>query len=219
MAQIFHPSMNTVSKVTIFGAVFIIAGIIAIAAVVVRTTYVTEVDVVIDQPVPFSHEHHVSGLGIQCLYCHATVERSSVADIPPTYTCMSCHSQVWTQAPVLEPVRQSFATGKPLEWNRVHDLGDFVYFNHSIHVKQGVGCVTCHGRVDRMERVYKAQPMTMEWCLGCHRAPEQYIRPREEVFNMEWTPPGGDQLALGRRLVQEYKIDVARLTNCYVCHR
>jgi len=131
---------------------------------------------------------------------------------------MSCHSQVWTQAPVLAPVRDSYATGKPIEWNRVHDLGDFVYFNHSIHVAKGVGCSTCHGRVDQMTRVYKAEPMTMQWCLNCHRAPEQYLRPREEVYNMNWQAPA-DQLALGQRLVQEYKIDSSRLTNCNVCHR
>ncbi len=218
MAQIFHPSTNTVSKATIFGAVFVIAGLIAIGYVLVRSPYFTGVNIPVEQPVPFNHEHHVGGLGIQCRYCHSTVEESAFAGIPPTHTCMSCHSQVWTQAPVLAPVRDSYATGKPIEWNRVHDLGDFVYFNHSIHVAKGVGCSTCHGRVDQMTRVYKAEPMTMQWCLNCHRAPEQYLRPREEVYNMNWQAPA-DQLALGQRLVQEYKIDSSRLTNCNVCHR
>jgi hypothetical protein len=218
MAQIFHPSMNTVSKATIFGAVFVIAGLVAIGYVLVRSPYFTDVNIPVEQPLPFNHEHHVSGLGIQCRYCHSTVQESSFAGIPPTQTCMSCHSQVWTQAPVLAPVRDSYAIGKPIEWNRVHDLGDFVYFNHSIHVAKGVGCSTCHGRVDQMTQVYKAEPMTMQWCLNCHRAPEQYLRPREEVYNMDWQAPA-DQLALGQRLVQEYKIDTSRLTNCYVCHR
>jgi hypothetical protein len=217
MAQIFHPSANTIAKATIFGGAFIVAGLLLVGAVLVRSPYATNVGVAVEQPVAFSHEHHVTGLRIDCRYCHATVERSSFADIPPTATCMTCHSQVWTEAPALEPVRQSYATGQPIEWNRVHDLGDFVYFNHSIHVRQGVGCATCHGRVDQMQRVYKAEPLTMEWCLSCHREPEQYIRPREEVFNMEWQPP--DQSALGRRLVLEYQIDSKRLTNCYICHR
>ena len=218
MAQIFHPSMNTVSKATIFGAVFVIAGLVAIGYVLVRSPYFTGVNVPVQQPVQFSHEHHVSGLGIQCLYCHSTVQEAAFAGIPPTHTCMSCHSQVWTQAPALQPVRDSYATGKPIEWNRVHDLGDFVYFNHSIHVAKGVGCSTCHGRVDQMKRVYKAEPMTMQWCLNCHNAPEQYIRPREEIFNMAWQAPA-DQIAQGLRLIQEYKIDTTRLSNCYVCHR
>lgn len=218
MSQIFHPSANTLSKVTIFGAVLIVAGLLGIGAIIVRSSYATDVNVRVEQPVPFSHDHHVGGLGIQCIYCHSTVRESSFAEIPSTYTCMTCHSQVWTNAPVLEPVRESYRTGKPIEWQRVHDLGDFVYFNHSIHVKQGIGCATCHGRVDQMPLTWKAQPMTMEWCLDCHREPEQYIRPREEVFNMEWEPPI-DQRTLGRQLVSEYKINVQRLTNCYVCHR
>jgi hypothetical protein len=218
MSQIFHPSTNTISKATIFGALFAVAGIFVILAILVRSSYWTGVDVDVEQPVQFSHQHHVGGLGIQCIYCHSTVERSSFAGIPPTHTCMSCHSQIWTSAPALEPVRQSYATGQPIAWNRVHDLGGFVYFNHSIHVKQGVGCSTCHGRIDQMQQVYKVAPLTMEWCLNCHRAPEQYVRPREEIYNMAWQPPG-DQLTLGRSLVAQYKIDKERLTNCYVCHR
>ena len=218
MAQIFHPSTNTIAKVSIFGAVFIVAAIFVVGAVLVRSPYWTDVNVPVAQPVQFSHEHHVSGLGIQCVYCHSTVERSALAGVPPTQTCMSCHSQVWTQAPALAPVRDSFASGQPIAWNRVHDLGDFVYFNHSVHVKQGVGCSTCHGRVDQMQQVYKAEPMTMGWCLSCHREPERYIRPRDQIFNMDWTPPP-DQLAIGQSLVAQYQIDKERLTNCYVCHR
>jgi hypothetical protein len=218
MSQIFHPSTNTLSKVTIFGAVFILGGLFLIGAILVRSSYWTDVDINVAQPVQFSHEHHVSGLGIQCVYCHSTVERSAMAGVPPTQTCMSCHSQVWTEAPALAPVRDSYAKGEPIQWNRVHDLGDFVYFNHSIHVKQGVGCSTCHGRVDQMQQVAKAEPMTMGWCLGCHREPERYIRPRDQIYNMEWQAPA-DQLALGQSLLAQYKIDKERMTNCYMCHR
>lgn len=218
MAQIFHPSANTVSKATIFGAVFVLAAVVAISAVYVRSSYATNVNVPVEQPVPFSHEHHVSGLGIDCRYCHSTVETSAFAGIPPTYTCMSCHSQIWSDSPTLKPVRDSLANGQPIQWNRVNNLPDYVYFNHSIHVDKGVGCVTCHGRVDQMPLTWKAQSLQMEWCLGCHREPERYIRPRDQVFNMDWQPPV-DQLTLGRQLVQEYHIlPVAQLTSCSTCH-
>ena len=145
---------------------------------------------------PFSHEHHVRGLGIDCRYCHTSVEKSSFAGIPPTETCMTCHSQIWTDSPMLEPVRTSLRTNTPIRWNRVHDLPDYVYFNHGIHVQKGVGCVSCHGRVDQMPLTWKAEPMTMEWCLSCHRNPEKHLRPREEVFNMDWVPPE-DQVDAG----------------------
>ena len=226
MAQIFHPSTNTLSKVSIFGAVFFVMALLAVILVVNRSAYVTQVHVAREQPVPFSHEHHVRGLGLDCCYCHTSVESSSFAGMPPTETCMTCHSQIWAESPMLEPVRASFRTNTPISWNRVHDLPEFAYFNHGIHVHKGVGCVTCHGRVDRMPLTWKEQPLTMEWCLGCHREPVRYVRPREHVFSMDWTPPG-DRLALGRRLVREYHIetDLAsdgqtnRLTNCYTCHR
>lgn len=218
MSQIFHPSTNTLSRATIFGAVFVLAGIILVGWFLVRSSYATQVDVPIDQPVPFSHQHHVAGLGIDCRYCHASVETSSFAGIPPTYTCMSCHSQIWSDSPTLKPVRDSLANGTPIRWNRVHNLPDFVYFNHSIHVNKGVGCVTCHGRVDQMPLTWKAQSLQMSWCLDCHREPERYIRPREKVFDMDWTP-AEDQLTIGRRLVQEYQIlPVAQLTSCSTCH-
>ena len=218
MAQIFHPSTNTISKATIFGAVFILAAVIWIAGVYVRSSYVTQVDVPVDQPVPFSHAHHVGGLGIDCRYCHTSVESSSFAGIPPTYTCMSCHSQIWNDSPTLKPVRDSLANNTPIQWNRVYNLPDFVYFNHSIHVDKGVACVTCHGRVDQMPLMWKAQTLQMEWCLGCHREPEKYIRPREHVFEMDWQPTE-DQVTMGRRLLQEYHIlSVAQLTSCSTCH-
>jgi hypothetical protein len=219
MPQIFHPSTNTFSKASIFGAVFIIGGIAWVLLAFFRSDYVTRVNVPVEQPVLFSHRHHVSGLGIDCRYCHVTVEISQFADIPPTQTCMNCHSQIWPDAPALEPVRQSFQTGNSIPWNRIHDLADFSYFDHSIHVAKGIGCETCHGRVDDMPLMWKEQSLYMEWCLECHREPERFVRPLEQVFTMGWVPPE-DQLTLGRRLVQEYDIAPPyQLIDCSVCHR
>jgi hypothetical protein len=216
MAQIFHHSTNTLSKVTIFGAVFMLAALIWILALVDRSPYTTQVGVAREQPVPFSHKHHVSGIGIDCRYCHTSVETSSFAGIPPVKTCMTCHSQIWADSPMLAPVRVSFQNDTPIEWTRVHDLPDFVYFDHSIHVKKGIGCSTCHGQVDQMPLMWREKTLQMEWCLDCHRHPEQYVRPRDRVFAMDWQPPA-DQLSLGRRLVQEYRIK--SMTDCWVCHR
>ena len=216
MAQIFHPSTNTLSKASIFGAVFILGGLIWVSTVFERSSYVTQAGVAREQPVPFSHKHHVGGMGIDCRYCHTSVETSAFAGIPATEICMTCHSQIWADSPMLEPVRASFRSGKPLEWSRVHDLPDFAYFDHSIHIKKGVGCATCHGRVDQMPLMWREKTLHMEWCLECHRAPEQFVRPRQYVFRMDWEPPA-DQLSLGRRLVEEYRIQ--SLTNCSVCHR
>jgi len=171
-----------------------------------------------EQIVPFSHKHHVGDIGLDCRYCHTAVEQSAFAGIPPTHTCMTCHSELFTQQPMLAPVVQSFASGDPLQWNRIHDLPDFVYFNHSIHVAKGVGCATCHGPVDRMPLTWRVAPLTMQWCLDCHRAPEKYLRPVDRVFDMSWRP-SGDQLALGRRLVAAYHIHKSSLTDCSTCHR
>jgi Cytochrome c7 and related cytochrome c len=218
MAQIFHPSTNTISRVSIFGAVFLVGVLLWFLLAIYRSSYVTQAGVVREQPVPFSHEHHVSGLGIDCRYCHTTVEISSFAGIPATEICMNCHSQIWSDSPMLAPVRESFRTNQAIPWTRVHNLPGFVYFDHSIHVQKGVGCVTCHGRVDQMPLMWQAQSLLMEWCLECHRRPERFIRPREEVFSMNWQPPE-DQLVLGRRLVKEYQIHTELLTSCSVCHR
>jgi hypothetical protein len=216
MSQIFHPSTNTIAKVSIFGAIFFAGGLLVVLNEINRSPYVTRVGVAREQPVPFSHKHHVGGIGIDCRYCHTSVETSSFAGIPPTETCMSCHSQIWADSPMLEPVRVSFRTDQSLQWTRVHDLPGFVYFNHSIHLKKGVGCATCHGRVDQMPLMYQQNTLNMEWCLDCHRAPEKYVRPREDVFRMDYQPRES-QLALGARLVNEYKI--RKLTDCSVCHR
>jgi hypothetical protein len=218
MAQIFHPSTNTISKVSIFGAVFLIAGLLWLLAELNRSAYVTEVNVVRPQPVPFSHKHHVSGLGIDCRYCHTSVEQSAFAGIPSTNTCMNCHSQIWTNSPMLEPVRESYRTGQPLRWTRVHNLAEFAYFDHSIHVSKGVGCSTCHGRVDQMPLAWQEESLLMEWCLECHRNPEQYLRPREEVFNMAWTAPA-NQTELGLGLIRKYNVRTQQLTDCSICHR
>lgn len=216
MSQIFHRSTNTLSKFSIFGAVFLVGGALWLTVTITRTSYVTVAGVVREQPVPFSHQHHVGGMGIDCRYCHTSVEVSAYAGIPPTKTCINCHSQIWSDSPTLEPVRESFRSGRSLRWTRVNDLPDFVYFNHSAHVNQGVGCTTCHGPVGRMPLMYQKASLLMEWCVGCHRAPERYLRPKDQVFNAAYESPP-DQLALGRRLVKEYKIHTR--TSCSTCHR
>jgi len=180
---------------------------------------VTGVNVVLDQPVPFSHEHHVGGLGIDCRYCHDSVTQSSFAGLPATKVCMTCHSQLWTNAAILAPVRESWRTGTPLAWTRVHSLPGYVYFDHSIHVAKGVGCTTCHGPVDRMPLMYQAATLQMRWCLDCHRDPAKYLRPREDVFSTTYAPPA-DQERLGPELAERYHVrDVQSLTNCSTCHR
>ena len=217
--QVFHRSTNTISRVTIYGAVIIVAMIGSLGATFFRSAYMTGVGEAIQQPVPFSHKHHVGGLGIDCRFCHTTVETQAFAGFPATKTCMGCHSQIWADSPLLEPVRASWRTGESLQWNKVHKLADFVYFNHSIHVNKGVGCSTCHGQVNQMPLVRQASSLQMEWCLGCHRQAEQFLRPREHVFNMDWQAPA-NQLEVGKKLAQDYKIrSVAELTSCSTCHR
>lgn len=218
MGQIFHPSMKVISRASILLALLVVALISWVGAEIYRSGYTTNVNVPVEQPVPFSHEHHVNGLGISCAYCHTSAEQSSFAGIPPTHTCMTCHSQIWNTSPMLHPVRESYRTQTPLQWVRVHDVPDFVYFNHSIHVNKGVGCATCHGRVDEMPLTWRVNTLHMAWCLDCHRAPEQYLRPKEEVLSMTWKP-GEDQLTLGRRLIKTYNIQVERLSDCSICHR
>jgi formamidopyrimidine-DNA glycosylase len=218
MAQIFHPSMKVISRASIIAALIIVVVLVLVAEAMYRSGYMTDVNVPVEQKIPFSHEHHVNGLGISCEYCHTSVAQSSFAGIPPTHTCMSCHSQIWNTSPMLQPVRTSYQTQTPLEWTRVHDLPDFAYFNHSIHVKKGIGCQTCHGQVNMMPLTWRTSTLQMQWCLDCHRAPEKYIRPREEVFNMEYTPPQ-DQVAFGLKLVKEYHVNTKQLTDCSICHR
>jgi len=216
MPQIFHPSTNTFSRVTIFGAVIVIVVLAFVGGSLQRSSYTTEVGTPREQPIPFSRRHHVGGIGIDCRYCHTSVEDAAFAGIPSTQTCMNCHRQIWSTSALLEPVRESFRTDKSLTWIRVNDLPDFVYFDHSIHVRKGVGCATCHGRVDHMPLMWRTQTLHMEWCLDCHRHPEQYLRPRDKVFTMDWEPPA-DQIALGIRLVHDYGVN--SMTSCSACHR
>jgi Cytochrome c7 and related cytochrome c len=216
MSQIFHRSANTISRVSIFGTVFIVAALLTLLAMVNRSPWVTEARVAREQPIQFSHERHVAGNGIDCRYCHTAVEDSRFAGIPPTKTCMNCHSEIFSNSAYLEPVRASFNSNTPIKWTRVHDLPDFVYFNHSIHVNKGVGCTTCHGQVDRMPLMWQESSLQMEWCLECHRNPERFVRPKAAVFSVDYQPPP-DQAELGKRLVAEYQIQ--KLTSCSTCHR
>jgi len=216
MTQVFKRSANTLSRFSIYGFAFFVIAMGGVIYAVNKSPYLTDVNVIRDQPVPFSHKHHAGELGIDCRYCHTSVEESSFAGLPPTATCMTCHSRIWTNAQMLEPVRASYRSGKSIEWTRVNAVPDFVYFNHSIHLKKGVGCTTCHGPVAEMPLTWRANTMQMQWCIDCHREPERYVRPRDQVFRSDYHPPA-DQLALGRRLVKEYKIQ--KLTNCSTCHR
>jgi hypothetical protein len=216
MAQIFRPSANTLARVSLAAVLLVLGGSGWFLYQFYRSDYVTGVGMPKDQPIPFSHKHHVSDVGIDCRYCHTSVETSAFAGIPPSETCMSCHAQLFSDSPMLEPLRASFRENKPLRWTRVNNVPDYVYFNHSIHVNKGVGCASCHGEVDWMPLMWQAKSLYMEWCLECHRAPERFVRPRDQVFNMEYRPPS-DQLELGRRLVREYKIH--KMTDCYTCHR
>jgi hypothetical protein len=218
VAQVFRPVANTIALVTLasVGAVPIL--FVGLGYALMASSYVTGQSITRTQPVPFSHAHHVGGLGLDCRYCHTSVESTRFAGVPPTETCMTCHSQLWTNAAMLAPVRESLATNKSIHWQRVHVLPDYVYFDHSIHVAKGVGCSTCHGRVDRMPLIRQAAPLTMGWCLDCHRNPAAAIRPLDKVFDMTWSPPK-DQAAEGRRLLTQYHIDTTHLTDCSKCHR
>jgi len=246
MAQLFHRSSNTLAKASILATILVVGGLLFGALQMQRSPYYTYAGVARPQPVPFSHQHHVGGLGIDCRYCHTSVEVSGFAGVPPTRTCMNCHSQIWTAAPMLEPVRESFRSGKPLVWTRVNRLPDFVYFDHSIHVNKGVGCNTCHGPVDKMPLMYNYASLQMEWCLDCHRQPEKYLRPHrvmvspdnpktqdDQIFNMAYqqptsinpvTLPDGtkfdNQEALGNYLKKANHVrSVTDMTNCNTCHR
>lgn len=214
MAQIFHSSTNTLSKVSIFGGLAVLALCAWFSGLFYRAPWVTQAGVVKEQPVPFSHKRHVSQLGLDCRYCHTSVEDSSFAGIPPTKTCMTCHSQIWLDSPMLEPVRESYRSDRSIEWTRVHDLPGFVRFDHSIHVAKGVGCVSCHGQVDEMPLMWRENALHMEWCLACHRDPGPYLRPRSAVFDLDWEPPPGDE-----ELPVEAVSSPEDLVSCSTCHQ
>ncbi|MGH9219771.1 MAG: cytochrome c3 family protein [Vicinamibacterales bacterium] len=217
MSQVFPRSANSWSKASLITIVLLLLGLGWLVLTLQRSDLVTSANQFVEQPVQFSHQHHAGGIGIECRYCHTSVEVSPSAGIPPTKTCINCHSQIWNQSPYLEPVRASFRDDRPLNWIRVHDLPDFVYFNHSIHVGNGVGCETCHGRVDRMPLVFQAKSLQMEWCLDCHRDPSRYVRPLDQITTMGYVRPAGVN---GADLVRDYKIaGVAELTSCSDCHR
>lgn len=219
MAQVFPRYANTLTTAALGGILGLGAALSAALYEVSVAPYATGAGVTLLQPVPFSHQHHVGVLGFDCRYCHTSVEDSAFAGLPPTKTCMNCHSQIWVGSPMLAPVRESYRTGQPLQWNRVHNLQQFVYFDHSIHVAKGVGCATCHGRVDQMPLMRQEQPLLMKWCLECHEHPERFVRPRDKVFDLAWQPPP-DQATQGQKLVQEYHIrGPGSLTSCSTCHR
>ena len=216
MAQIFPKSANAVAKASIFAVLFLVAAGGFALWRLANSGYVTRQGIILEQPVPFSHAPHVAQIGIDCRYCHTAVESQASAGIPPTQTCMNCHNQLWTNAALLEPIRASLREGKPIQWNRVNDLPDFVYFNHSIHVAKGVACTTCHGPVDKMPLMYQGAPLTMKWCLDCHRDPVKNLRPRSEVANVFWQPPA-DLAALQAIWAKAH--NVQSKVSCSTCHR
>lgn len=249
MPQVFSAYSNPLARISLLLVPLIIAGTGVSLAAFYRSDYTTGRNEIVEQPVPFSHYHHVSQLGIDCRYCHTSVEQSASAGIPPTKTCMNCHQQMWTGADLLAPVRESYQTNKPIAWTKVHNVPHYTYFNHSIHVSKGVGCYSCHDRIDQMPLVFQTKTLLMEWCLACHRNPEPHLRPRSEIYNLGWKPDeasyhegGADgstahrgfatidldgeeirpmsQSELGRHLKEKYKIrDATTLTNCSICHR
>jgi hypothetical protein len=216
MAATFPPWANTATRVALAGLFTAGAALVIAPMIYVRMPSRRGQFDPVDQPVEFDHRHHAGDAAIECLYCHSTAERAATAGIPSADVCMGCHSQVWNRSLQLEPVRRAYFSGAPIPWNRVHDVPDFTFFDHSAHVTHGVGCVTCHGRVDQMARVHQVAPLTMGWCLDCHREPEKYLQPPETVTRMEWKPDE-DQEKLGMRLSHE--LGVRRLTHCSACHR
>jgi len=218
VSQIFSPAADLWLRLFLAAvAVATMTGFAALAGYV-RSDYVTRQGWARQQPIPFSHEHHVGGLGIDCRYCHTGVEDTASAGFPPTHTCMTCHSQVWTDAAMLAPVRDSLATDTPIRWHRVAKLPEYVYFRHDMHIRAGVGCVTCHGRIDRMKLTMRAEPFQMGWCLDCHRDPAPRLRPPEFVTSMSWQTDQ-DRRALGEKLMAAHGIAGKDLTHCYTCHR
>ena len=216
MAQIFRPRF--VLLVKLISCLILILGFALVMVWRGSIAQVPSLDAPVAQLPPFSHKHHVSDVGLDCRFCHSSVESSAFAGIPPTSTCMTCHSQIFKDQKILGPVFASFQNDMPLQWIRVHKLPDFAYFNHSIHVAKGVGCSTCHGQVDQMALIWRTQSLEMDWCINCHQQPENFVRPRELVFDMDWRPPS-DQVALGKQLLVEYHVDTRRLLDCSNCHR
>ena len=216
MASLFRPKHNTLAKLSLLIVVGGAGGSIGGIFFYVRSPLARGMQDPIEQPIQFDHRHHTRDEGIDCRFCHAQVDRSPMAGIPSTQLCLNCHSQIWNQSPLLDPLRRSFMEGTPIVWKKVNDVPDFVYFNHSIHVNKGVGCVTCHGRIDKMAAVQKEQTLTMSWCLDCHRNPEKNLRPVEEVTNMAWAPEG-DATEAGKQYAELNQVHTR--TSCTTCHR
>jgi hypothetical protein len=213
----FPPWSNTALRIGLFVIVASAVGSILLLMAFVRSPWRRAQFDEIDQPVLFDHRHHTQDDGIHCLHCHHTALRAAPAGIPSTDKCMGCHNQIWNQSPLIEMVRRSYFSGAPIPWNRVHSVPGFTYFDHSIHVNKGVGCATCHGRVDQMARVYQAASLTMAWCLDCHREPERYLRPLSEITNMAWSPSESEQARIGAAVARD--LGVRRLIHCSTCHR
>jgi Cytochrome c7 and related cytochrome c len=219
MAQIFHRSTNLIARFSLFSAIFLVGLALTAILGLARSPYLTRQNFIVNQPIQFSHKHHAGDDGIDCRYCHTAVETSAVAGIPPTQTCMNCHSVLFSNVGYLEPIRESYRTDRSIRWVKVHRLPDFVYFNHSIHINKGIGCSTCHGQVNEMPLVFQARTLLMEWCIGCHRDPAQALRPLDQVFNMDWTPPA-NQEEIGKKFEAERHIrSTVDLTSCSTCHR
>jgi hypothetical protein len=219
MAQIFHRSTNFIARFSVFSTLFLVGLATVAVLAVARSPYMTRQNISREQPVQFSHKHHVGDDGIDCRYCHTGVETSAVAGIPPTKTCMNCHSVLFNTSAYLEPVRESYRSDKSIAWVKVHRLADFVYFNHSIHVNKGVGCSSCHGQINQMPLVFQANTLLMQWCVECHRNPERVLRPKDQVFNMDWKAPD-NQAEAGAELRKLYNIrTTVELTSCSTCHR
>ena len=221
MAQIFSVGSNSLARAVIVTVPASLVVLVGALYAVEWSPWATRMNAPINQPVPFSHKHHVGQLGIDCRYCHTGVEKSSYAGVPPTETCMTCHSQLYTDQSMLAPVRQSLTDDQPIHWTKVNDLPDFVYFNHSIHVNKGIGCTACHGRVNEMQLTWQSQTLYMSWCLQCHRHPEKFIAPREQVFNPERVALKDEgKLDEARQLVRDYHVQSSGvLTDCATCHR
>jgi len=219
MAQIFHRSANFIARASLLGGAILAGAALTAVLVLARSPYITNQNVTRNQPIQFSHKHHVGDDGIDCRYCHTGVENSAYAGIPPTRTCMNCHSVLFNNVGYLETIRESYRTDESIHWVKVHRLADYVYFNHSIHVNKGIGCSTCHGSINQMPLVFQASPLNMNWCLDCHRNPQANLRPKDQVFNMDWKAPA-NQDEVGRQLATEYKLrTTAELTSCSTCHR
>jgi hypothetical protein len=217
MSQLFPPAFDLYAKFFALLAIISLLGGTYSIYLLNRSPYWTNVGVTPDQPVAFSHKHHAGELGIDCRFCHTSVATSAYAGMPDTETCMTCHSQIWKDSPALAAVRQSYAENKPIKWNRVVDTPGFVYFNHSIHVNKGVGCSTCHGRIDEMPITWKFVDTEMQWCLSCHRHPEDQIRKLADVFKMDWKP--STDPSERQALLDAHAIRKDHLTDCSACHR